>query len=230
MDYVSITKTNRLFWLGRYYERVSLTLRFIMERYDEMIDTDMFDYHQYCYDLGIPDNYLDSDDFFEKYIFDVDNDFSIRNSAEQMLGNGMVLRETIGSPTLAYLQMAVYSLDELSMNKYPLGLGLQQVIDNIMAFRGSYDDFIEDDSVRNTIKCGASIELMSFCLRTRFLEEALPTELHKFLKRLPRCNLPTDALSLQALVRQSRIYEGKYDAFPLEKRDYINAVESLFIV
>ena len=77
MDYVSITKTNRLFWLGRYYERVSLTLRFIMERYDEMIDTDMFDYHQYCYDLGIPDNYLDSDDFFEKYIFDVDNDFSI---------------------------------------------------------------------------------------------------------------------------------------------------------
>ena len=147
-----------------------------------------------------------------------------------MLGNGMVLRETIGSPTLAYLQMAVYSLDELSMNKYPLGLGLQQVIDNIMAFRGSYDDFIEDDSVRNTIKCGASIELMSFCLRTRFLEEALPTELHKFLKRLQRCNLPTDALSLQALVRQSRIYEGKYDAFPLEKRDYINAVESLFIV
>lgn len=47
MDYISVTKTNRLFWLGRYYERVSLTLRFIMERYDEMIDSDSFDYHKY---------------------------------------------------------------------------------------------------------------------------------------------------------------------------------------
>ena len=64
MDYISVTKTNRLFWLGRYYERVSLTLRFIMERYDEMIDSDSFDYHKYCCDIGIPDVYSSTEDFF----------------------------------------------------------------------------------------------------------------------------------------------------------------------
>ena len=114
MDYISVTKTNRLFWLGRYYERVSLTLRFIMERYDEMIDSDSFDYHKYCYDLGIPDIYSSPEDFFQRYIFDPTDDFSIRKSADTMLGNGMVLRETIGSPTLSYLQMAVYALEELA--------------------------------------------------------------------------------------------------------------------
>lgn len=230
MDYISVTKTNRLFWLGRYYERVSLTLRFIMERYDEMIDSDSFDYHKYCCDIGIPDVYSNTEDFFERYIFDISDDFSIRKSADMMLGNGMVLRDTIGSPTLSYLQMTVYAIDELSGKKMPIGLGLQNIIDNIMAFRGSYDDFIDDDKIRNTIKCGASIERLSFCLRAHYMEECTPLELHKLLKRMPRCDLQTNAMSLQALVRQSRIYEGQYDAEPIKGYELTNAVENLFIV
>lgn len=230
MDYISVTKTNRLFWLGRYYERVSLTLRFIMERYDETIDTDNFDYHKYCYDLGIPDIYKDTDDFFERYIFDIEDDFSIRKSADTLLGNGMVLRETIGSPTLSYLQMAVYALDEMSTKQIPMGLGLQNVIDNIMAFRGSYDDFIDDDSIRNTIKCGASVERISFCLRVGYMEESTSLELYKLMKRMQRCDLPTNAISMQALVRQSRAAEGGNGDTGLEKGEFTKAVENLFIV
>ena len=90
--------------------------------------------------------------------------------AEQMLGNGMVLRETIGSSTLAYLQMAVYTLDEGAEDEV-IGLKLLQVLDNIMAFRGCYDDFIAEDAVRNTIKCGASVERLSYTLRTGLREE-----------------------------------------------------------
>ena len=48
MDYVSINKTNRLFWLGRYYERVALTLQYMMQSYDMVIDVDNFDYDKYC--------------------------------------------------------------------------------------------------------------------------------------------------------------------------------------
>ena len=99
-----------------------------------------------------------------------------------------------------------------------------------MAFRGSYDDFIDDDKIRNTIKCGASIERLSFCLRAHYMEECTPLELHKLLKRMPRCDLQTNAMSLQALVRQSRIYEGQYDAEPIEGYELTNAVENLFIV
>lgn len=230
MDYISVTKSNRLFWLGRYYERVSLTLQFIMERYDEVIDTDMFDYSQYCADLGIDNNYVNMDDFFQRYVFDIHEYSSIRNSAEQMLGNGMVLRESIGSPTLAYLQMAVYALDEVSEKFASMGLGLQRVLDNIMAFRGCYDDYIADDSVRNTIKCGASVERLSFCLRTRYREDTLSVELQKLLKRMTRTNLQTGALPLQSVLRQMRIYEGKNDTDKLSKADFLVAVENLFIV
>lgn len=230
MDYISVTKSNRLFWLGRYYERVSLTLQFIMERYDEVIDTDMFDYSQYCADLGIDNNYVNMDDFFQRYVFDIHEYSSIRNSAEQMLGNGMVLRESIGSPTLAYLQMAVYALDEVSEKFASMGLGLQRVLDNIMAFRGCYDDYIADDSVRNTIKCGASVERLSFCLRSRYREDTLPVELQKLLKRMTRTNLQTGALPLQSVLRQMRIYEGKNDTDKLSKADFLVAVENLFIV
>lgn len=230
MDYVSITKSNRLFWLGRYYERVSFTLQFIMERYDEVIDTDDFDYEQYCKDLGIPNIYNSIDDFFQRYTLDINDYSSVRNAAEQMLGNGMVLRETIGSPTLAYLQMAVYSLDEVMAKTLPLGLGLQRVLDNIMAFRGCYDDYLADDKIRNILKSGASVERLSFTLRTRYKEDILPVELKKLIIRASRAELQTDPLRFQALIRQLQVFEGKEDVEALSKVEFLGAVENLFRV
>lgn len=230
MDYVSITKSNRLFWLGRYYERVSFTLQFIMERYDEVIDTDDFDYEQYCKDLGIPNIYTSIDDFFQRYTLDVNDFSSVRNAAEQMLGNGMVLRETIGSPTLAYLQMAVYSLDEVMAKTLPLGLGLQRVLDNIMAFRGCYDDYLAEDKIRNILKSGASVERLSFTLRTRYKEDILPVELRKLIIRASRAELQTDPLRFQALIRQMQAFEGREDTEALSKAEFLGAVENLFRV
>ena len=130
MDFISLSKTNRLFWLGRYYERVSLSIRHMMGAYDAMIDTNTFDYAEYCRQIGICNKYESVEDFFQHYIFDAHDPDSIRSAAEQMLGNGMVLRETIGSSTLAYLQMAVYTLDEGAEDEV-IGLKLLQVLDNI---------------------------------------------------------------------------------------------------
>lgn len=229
MDFISLSKSNRLYWLGRYYERVALSLQYMMVCYDAMIDTDTFDYEGYCNRLGIPNRYSSAEDFFKSYVYDVDNPDSIRNAAEQMLGNGMVLRETIGSSTLAYLQMAVYALDEGSEEAAP-GLKLLEVLDNIMAFRGAYDDFIVDDSVRNIIKSGASVECISFSLRSGYRKEAVPEELQKFLKRMTRTQLQTSALALQSVVRQNRIYEGKNPTDELSEDDFLQAVENLFLV
>lgn len=227
MDFIALSKVNRLFWLGRYYERVSLSLQYMINCYDAMIDTDEFDYASYCAQLGIPNEYNDAEDFFQRYIFDVKNPYSIRNAAEQMLGNGMVLREAIGSRTLAYLQMAVYSLDE---DGGAVGLKLLQVLDNIMAFRGSYDSYIADDNIRNTIKCGASVERLSYCLRTGYREDYLPEEVQIFLKRIPRTNLHTGALPLQSILRMARIYERKNPTDELSKEDFLQAVENVIQV
>lgn len=146
-----------------------------------------------------------------------------------MLGNGMVLRESIGSSTLAYLQMAVYALDEGAGGE-ATGLQMLEVLDNIMAFRGSYDDFIADDNVRNIIKCGASVECISFALRTGYREENVPEELRKFIKRITRTKLQISALALQSILRQERIFDGKNTDDVLSKDDFLQAVENLFLV
>lgn len=229
MDFISLSKSNRLFWLGRYYERVAFSLQYMMNCYDAMIDTNSFDYEGYCQQQGIPNIYQGVEDFFQRYIFDMENPNSIRSAAELMLGNGMVLRESIGSSTLAYLQMAVYALDEGAGGE-ATGLQMLEVLDNIMAFRGSYDDFIADDNVRNIIKCGASVECISFALRTGYREENVPEELRKFIKRITRTKLQISALALQSILRQERIFDGKNTDDVLSKDDFLQAVENLFLV
>jgi len=52
MGIISIEKTNRLFWLGRYCERVFTTLKVFRKYYDTMIDGSQSDYQIFCLDLG----------------------------------------------------------------------------------------------------------------------------------------------------------------------------------
>ena len=40
MDSLSVSKLNRLYWLGRYYERLATTLGYLWDWYDVMIDGD----------------------------------------------------------------------------------------------------------------------------------------------------------------------------------------------
>ena len=63
---------------------------------------------------------------------------------DALLGNGMVLRETITSPTLSYLQLADSAMDLASRSEAP-GVELQWVLDDIMAFRGSFDEAVDLD-------------------------------------------------------------------------------------
>ncbi|MDR0943935.1 MAG: succinylglutamate desuccinylase/aspartoacylase family protein [Ruminococcus sp.] len=50
-------KANRLFWLGRYNERVLTTLKYILNLYDKSIDSEI-DIDGYCRKLNIPNLYL----------------------------------------------------------------------------------------------------------------------------------------------------------------------------
>ena len=142
MDTVTLSKQNRLFWLGRYAERVYTTTQYMMKQYDRLIDGETVDYETFCQKMGIPCAYDSGDDFCRRYLFDSTSPYSVQSGVEAMLGNGMVLRETITSPTLAYLQMA-HSAMELAARSEAPGVELQWVLDDIMAFRGSFDDSVE---------------------------------------------------------------------------------------
>lgn len=77
MGIISIEQQDRLFWLGRYYERVYTTLRMYSRSYDMMIDEIADSYHDFCKLIDIPDIYESKDDFRDRYPFDDTNPDSI---------------------------------------------------------------------------------------------------------------------------------------------------------
>ena len=48
MDTVTLSKQNRLFWLGRYAERDYTTTQYMMKQYDHLIDGGTVDYGTFC--------------------------------------------------------------------------------------------------------------------------------------------------------------------------------------
>lgn len=124
----------------------------------------------------------------------------MRGSVEAMLGNGMVLRETITSPTLAYLQMAHMALGMAESSEAPL-VELQWVMDDIMAFRGSFDDSVEAETTRNITKVGSLVERISLMLRLDWQLPRLERELLKLLARLRRTDLAPEAEALEVIER-----------------------------
>ena len=65
---ISAEQADRLYWLGRYVERVFSTVRIFNQSLDRMIDQDGEDYVAFCKRLSIPsDIYRDAADFEAKY-------------------------------------------------------------------------------------------------------------------------------------------------------------------
>lgn len=199
MGTVTLSKQNRLFWLGRYSERVYTTIQFMLEQYDHLIDTKgSVDYTGFCRKMGIPPMYGSEEDFCWRYLFDENNPYSIISSVDAMMGNGIVLRETISTPTLAYLQMAQNAMKLAAKSESPT-VELQWVLDDLMAFRGSFDDSVDMEDARNITKSGSSVERISLMLRLGWQTERVERELKKLVNRLYKTNLARDEQSLELI-------------------------------
>ena len=223
MDTVTLSKQNRLFWLGRYAERVYTTTQYMMKQYDRLIDGETVDYETFCQKMGIPCVYDSGDDFCRRYLFDSASPCSAQSGVEAMLGNGMVLRETITSPTLAYLQMAHTAMELASRSEAP-GVELQWVLDDIMAFRGSFDDSVEVETALNITKTGGNVERISLMLRLDWQPERLNRELQKLINRLYKTDLTPEADALDVITRKA---VGGED---IDHILLLNSVEGLFRV
>jgi len=215
-----LSKQNRLYWLGRYNERVYTSLQHAMGLYDLAIDQPAADYRDLCERLEISGDYPDISSFLRSWLFDADNPDSIAASAASMIGNGMVLRETISSTTLSYLQMAVNALTMAAESLSPL-VELQWVLDDIMAFRGSYEDFMDDETLCQIIKCGILIERLSMFLRLEIRTEDLRPEMKKLLNSLLRSRLPVSQGAQEVLV------DWLVNGAQISREQLIESVESL---
>ena len=188
MGIISIEETDRLYWLGRYTERVYTTMRLYFGTYDAMLDDSGKDYREFCRRLEIPDIYTSAEDFNRRYAFDETNCDSMMSNLLRAYDNAIVLREEIGSEALAYIQLAIYDMQKAARSESPL-IEFQHVLDNLMAFWGICDDMILSENVRNIIKVGKRVERIDLFGRLKASQKDLNREIHRLAGRIDRCNL-----------------------------------------
>lgn len=188
MGIMTIEHADRLYWLGRYTERVYTTIKFFSSSFDRVIDHDEHACAEFCRQLDIPNIYTSWEDFLKRYNFDRTNPDSVASNLDRVYDNAVVMRDEIGSDAICYVQMAVYALDRAAASETPY-LEMQKVSDNMLAFWGIVDDQIESENVRNIIKVGKRIERIDLYARLGLPKVALKREIRRLSGRIDRTNL-----------------------------------------
>ncbi len=191
MGIISVEQVDHLYWLGRYTERVYTTLKIYSDSFDKMIDEPNDSYQKYCDSLDIPNIYGSKEDFLRRYPFDINVSDSIISNLNRAYDNAIVLRETIGSEALSYIQLSIYAMNNASKSDAPL-IDLQQIMDNILSFWGLVDDQIDSEQIRNIIKAGKRIERIDLYARLEVDRSRLVREVHRMIPRVLRSGMKYD--------------------------------------
>ncbi|SHI22276.1 A predicted alpha-helical domain with a conserved ER motif [Butyrivibrio fibrisolvens DSM 3071] len=210
MGIISIENTDRLFWLGRYTERVYTTIKIFADKFDSMIDLDEIEYEDFCKSQDIPNIYKSKQDFIQKYCFSLEDENSIFSNLMRAYDNAIVLREEIGSESLSYIQLAVYAMNQAAISGAPL-LGLQKVTDNIAAFWGMADDDIDESQIRNIIKVGKLIERIDIYSRLGKDPEMLRREARRLSNRIDKSQIRYSLKTLAHVNYLVQLDEVPYD-------------------
>lgn len=196
---ISLEKADHLLWLGRYAERAYTTQKFILAAYDQALDGQGGAWKDSLEELGFDSDAETPREFFRACLFDAACPSSIAHSLDAAYDNAVRLRDVLGTESLSYVQMAVNSLAASQASDAPL-LDLQLVQDNIMAFKGCVDDFVESDAARNLIKCGISIERIDLYARLSYKLGRVRQEVHRLTARINRTGAPYSQADLKSLV------------------------------
>ena len=192
MGIFSSEKINSLYWIGRYVGRTRTTLKLFMRSFDSMIDGDENQYRAFCRSIGVPDEYVGKADFLRKYPFDQSSPFSIISSINHAFDNAVVMRESLGSDTLSYLQMVLYDLRSAELNEEQIMIYMQNAVDHILAFWGCLDDMVDDETIRNIIKLGKRAENLDLDLRREQPSSVLLRDYMRLESRISKCALNYD--------------------------------------
>lgn len=203
MGIVSLNNSDRLYWLGRYAERVYTTIRIFAESFDRILEHETEAYTQFCAALEIPCFYTSGNDFVERYCFDPDNPDSIIANLTRAYDNAVTLREEIGSEAVSYIQMSIYAIEKAHGNPAPV-IALQYVLDDLLAFWGLIEDIPAGENIRNLIKTGKRLERLDLYARMKRSREDLITAFDRLSFRLRKTDLkyaPADLNALEAMIK-----------------------------
>ena len=179
---ISPAKADRLYWLGRYSERVCTVLHILRKYYDSIIAHEDSQAHvEFCTKMGIPCEFSDSREFVHHYLYDAALPYSVTNMLTRVMDNAILLREEVKSESLQYVEMAINYMRRASEEDVKL-YELQYVSDVMYSFWGAIEDRIHTVRVRDLITSGKYIEKLD--LYIRFGYESVRIE--DVLKRLER--------------------------------------------
>lgn len=222
MGIVSLINTDKLFWLGRYSERVYTTIRLFGESFDRIIDGEDANIGLFCQSLDIPNIYTSKVDFVDRYLFDSCNPDSVVSNLTRAYDNSMTLREEIGSECVSYIQLAIYVMNSLKGSPSPM-IGLQRILDDILAFWGLVDDMIPDENVRNIIKTGKRVERLDLYARLKRPQPELLREVKRLSVRISRTNLNYSMEAIAQLRQQA-------EAPAMDHRAILSLVDGLVVI
>lgn len=220
MGIISVENTDRLYWLGRYSERVYTTLKIFSEHYDSMIDLEDEEYQDFCRRQEIPNIYTSVTDFANRYCFDEEDENSILSNLTRAYDNAIVLREEIGSTALSYVQLAVYAMNDAKKSIAPL-LELQKTRDNIVAFWGMVDDSVDEEHVRSIIKFGKRVERIDIFARMHMSTEELRRQVARLNSRIVLTGLSYNKRGLAHINYLVEEEEMDYDSIVKEVESLI---------
>lgn len=162
---ISAMKANRLFWLGRYEERVYMTLHLLRQCYDKMIDGDAKDYEEFWHKLDATNSYGTPEDFRLGMMYDEKNPCSIISELNCAKDNAILLREDIMSETLSYIELSIAHMNKCKDKKESNITQLQPITDWSLSFWGSTLQRITNYRIMSLIVIGRNIELLDMLIR-----------------------------------------------------------------
>lgn len=215
MGIKSVINADRLYWLGRYSERVYTTIKLFSVSFDGLIEQFGDDHAAFCESLEIPNIYSDKDDFIDKYAFSSEDPNSIVSNLTRAHDNAIELREEIGSEALSFIQMSVYEMQRAKVSDNPVYY-MQKATDYLLAFWGIIDDQIDDENTRNIIKVGKRVERLDLCARLHREPTAIAREARRLAARIQRTDLLYNRASIENLQKLSASETLDYPAIIAE--------------
>ncbi len=227
---ITADKANRLFWVGRYAERVYISLHLLRRYYDSVIDGHISALSEYYTLLGVDcsNHNIESVECQLAQLYDRENVCSIATSLSLTNDNAIVLRRDITSESLSYIQMSQVLLEECAESKEMNITKLQPITDNMLAFFGSIDERVFDKRIRLYLKVGRLIENLDLHIRFNYpfmrIEEAYMT-LRDIVMKYEGVADSTVLAKLDELIDESRYtHDTEY------KLELLAALSSLILV
>ncbi len=228
MGTISLEHSGRLYWLGRYAERTFFLLGALQELYDRMIDCGT-GYGDYLAAFGLTDSYASNADFMRSFLYDKSNPDSVAYSLERAYDNGIVLRETISSEALSFLQMAKDTLRK-SKDSGSIPLSLLPLKDIFYSFWGCIMDHVYDEEAWNLIFCGKSMERLDHCLRMAKPYAESEREFRRLCRRLRFAPEDTPYRYHQQYFAELEDILGDEENYSLRAQQALTSLEHLFEV